>query len=64
MTTWVYGRVGAEMVRNIMLVHDVQDAASCRVAMMSGYPFLELRFAKPPHWLTDAHIHVAGRGAP
>jgi hypothetical protein len=42
-----------------MLVHDVDNPASCRVALKSGYPFRELSPANPPYWFTDGHIHLA-----
>lgn len=58
-TDWAFGRFSAELLPNIMLVHDLGNAASCRVAIKSGYPFRELSPAKPPYWFTDGHIHVA-----
>jgi hypothetical protein len=42
-----------------LLVHDLDNLASCRVAGKSGYPFRELSPAKPPLWFTDGHIHFA-----
>jgi RimJ/RimL family protein N-acetyltransferase len=45
-----------------MLVHDVGNPASCRVAEKAGYPFRELSPANPPHWFTDGHIHMRLRG--
>ena len=48
----------ADIPAQIMLVHDVGNPASCRVAEKAGYPFRELSPANPPHWLTDGHIHM------
>jgi len=58
-TDWAFSSFGAKGLPRIMLVHDVDNAASCRVAAKSGYPFHELSPAKPPYWFTDGHIHLA-----
>jgi RimJ/RimL family protein N-acetyltransferase len=58
-TTWAFSRFGAERLPSIMLVHDVDNPASCRVAEKSGYTFHELSPANPPYWFTDGHIHLA-----
>jgi len=58
-TDWAFDHFGAECLPRIMLVHDLDNVASCRVALKSGYPFLELSPAKPPLWFTDGHIHLA-----
>ena len=57
-TDWVFEAFAGAGLRQIMLVHDVGNRASCRVAEKAGYPFLELSPANPPHWLTDGHIHM------
>lgn len=61
-TDWAFGSFGPGLVPDIMLVHDVDNTASCRVAAKSGYPFLRLSPASPPDWFTDGHIHVAKAG--
>jgi RimJ/RimL family protein N-acetyltransferase len=58
-TDWAFGSFGPERLPLIMLVHDLDNPASCRVAAKSGYPFHELSPANPPYWLTDGHVHVA-----
>jgi len=58
-TDWAFDHFGAECLPRIMLVHDLDNAASCRVALKSGYPFRELSPANPPLWFTDGHIHLA-----
>ena len=58
-TDWAFGHFGGERLPAIMLVHDVDNLASCRVALKSGYPFHELSPANPPYWFTDGHIHLA-----
>jgi RimJ/RimL family protein N-acetyltransferase len=61
-TDWVFAALAGTDLRRIMLVHDVGNPASCRVAQQAGYPFLEVSPANPPHWLTDGHIHLRPRG--
>lgn len=58
-TGWAFSTFGPHGLPRIMLVHDIDNPASCRVAAKSGYPFLEDSPANPPYWLTDGHIHLA-----
>ena len=57
-TDWVFDAFAGASLRQIMLVHDVDNPASCRVAEKARYPFRELSPANPPHWFTDGHIHM------
>jgi RimJ/RimL family protein N-acetyltransferase len=57
-TDWVFDAFAGTSLRQIMLVHDVDNPASCRVAQKAGYPFRELSPANPPHWFTDGHTHI------
>jgi len=57
-TAWIFETFTGTSLRQIMLVHDVANPASCRVAQKAGYPFRELSPANPPHWFTDGHIHL------
>ena len=57
-TGWVFEAFAGTSLRQIMLVHAVDNPASCRVAEKAGYPFREFSPANPPHWLTDGHIHM------
>jgi RimJ/RimL family protein N-acetyltransferase len=57
-TDWVFDAFAGSSLRQIMLVHDIDNPASCRVAEKAGYPFRELSPANPPHWFTDGHIHM------
>src|SRR5580658_9652338 len=59
---WIFDAFAGASLRQIMLVHDVGNPASCRVAEKAGYPFLELSPANPPRWFTDGHIHMRLRG--
>jgi RimJ/RimL family protein N-acetyltransferase len=58
-TGWAFDNFGSGGLPRIMLVHDLDNLASCRVAAKGGYPFERLSPASPPHWFTDGHIHVA-----
>src|SRR5579875_3404095 len=55
-TDWAFASFGAERLPYIMLVHDVDNPASCRVAEKSGYPFRELSPAKTPHRMTARRV--------
>ena len=57
-TGWVFDAFAGAGLRQVMLVHDVGNPASCRVAEKAGYLFRELSPANPPHWFTDGHIHM------
>jgi RimJ/RimL family protein N-acetyltransferase len=57
-TDWVFDAFAGASLRQIMLVHFVDNPASCRVAEKAGYPFRELSPANPPHGFTDGHIHM------
>ncbi len=62
-TEWAFDVFAGASLRQIMLVHDVADRASCRVAEKAGYPFRQRSPANPPVWFTDGHIHaVRGTG--
>jgi len=55
---WAFDSFGEDALRRIELVHELDNVASCRVAQKSGYAFREISPAKPPLWLTAAHIHA------
>jgi len=57
-TDWVLDVFAGSSLRQIMLVHDVDNPASCRVAEKAGYPFRALSPANPPRWYEDGHIHM------
>jgi RimJ/RimL family protein N-acetyltransferase len=61
-TAWAFDTLSTAGMRQIMLVHDLDNPASCRVAEKAGYPFREISPAKPPYWFTDSHIHMRTDG--
>jgi RimJ/RimL family protein N-acetyltransferase len=60
-TDWVFDAFAGTSLRQIMLVHNLDNPASCRVAEKAGYPFKELSPANPPHWYEDGHVHMRVR---
>ena len=46
-TGWVFNAFAGASMRQIMLVHDIDNQASCRVAEKSGYPFRDFSPANP-----------------
>jgi RimJ/RimL family protein N-acetyltransferase len=60
-TDWVLDAFRGTGLRRIMLVHNDDNPASCRVAEKSGYPFQEFSPANPPHWFENGHIHMRVR---
>jgi RimJ/RimL family protein N-acetyltransferase len=58
-TDWAFSTFGPDRLPRIMLVHDLDNPASCRVADKSAYPFNQFSPAKPPYWFKDGHIHLA-----
>jgi RimJ/RimL family protein N-acetyltransferase len=64
MTRWAFESLRPDSLPLIMLVHDLDNTASCRVAEKSGYRFLELSPANPPYWQTAGHVHVTDARLP
>jgi hypothetical protein len=56
---WAFGSFSSDGLPLIMLVHDLDNPASCRVAEKSGYEFSEISPANPPLWHAAGHVHVA-----
>lgn len=59
MTRWAFGSFSPDGLPLIMLVHDPDNTASCRVAEKCGYEFREVSPANPPVWHTSGHVHAA-----
>jgi RimJ/RimL family protein N-acetyltransferase len=62
-TAWAFETFGPAGLRQIMLVHNIDNPASCRVADKAGYPYKEFSPARPPLWYEDGHIHLRVIGA-
>lgn len=61
-TGWAFDSFGADGLRRIKLVHDLDNYASCRVAQKSGYALDHTSPANPPLWFTAGHVHVRAAG--
>ncbi|MFF2436274.1 GNAT family N-acetyltransferase [Streptomyces sp. NPDC058107] len=63
LTGWAFTTFADDGLRRLDLLHQVDNHASCRVAVKSGYTLAEILPARPP-WPLDGHRHVreADRG--
>ncbi|MEV7025054.1 GNAT family N-acetyltransferase [Kitasatospora sp. NPDC093558] len=61
LTAWAFAAFADEGLARIDLLHQVDNAASCRVAEKSGYAFRELLTALPPEFPLDGHRHSRNR---
>jgi RimJ/RimL family protein N-acetyltransferase len=59
-SAWAFSRFAAGGLARLELLHQVDNAASCRVAQKSGYVFEEVLPARPP-FPRDGHRHVRRR---
>lgn len=65
LTTWAFdtfdavGPVGLQLLE---LLHQVDNAASCRVAHKNGYELDRVLEAAPPDFPHDGHVHVRHQG--
>ncbi|MEU8514456.1 GNAT family N-acetyltransferase [Kitasatospora sp. NPDC048722] len=61
LTAWAFAAFADEGLARIDLLHQVDNAASCRVAEKSGYAFREVLTALPPEFPLDGHRHSRNR---
>ncbi|MFF1904947.1 GNAT family N-acetyltransferase [Kitasatospora sp. NPDC058218] len=62
LTRWAFAAFAADGLVRLDLLHQVDNAASCRVAEKTGYHFDGLLRAVPPEYPLDGHLH--SRAAP
>ncbi|MFJ9947224.1 GNAT family N-acetyltransferase [Kitasatospora sp. NPDC091207] len=67
LTHWAFTAFAADGLVRLDLLHQVDNAASCRVAEKAGYRFGSVLRAVPPEYPLDGHLHSrsappAGRG--
>ncbi|MEU9077413.1 GNAT family N-acetyltransferase [Kitasatospora sp. NPDC048538] len=60
-TAWAFRAFAAEGLDRIDLLHQVDNRASCRVAVKSGYALREVLTALPPEFPLDGHRHSRNR---
>ncbi|MBN0042989.1 GNAT family N-acetyltransferase [Streptomyces actuosus] len=58
LTVWAFDAFGAEGPARLELVHQVDNAASCRVARACGYDLVTVLPAVPPAHPLDGHLHA------
>ncbi|MFC5663084.1 GNAT family N-acetyltransferase [Kitasatospora misakiensis] len=58
LTDWAFGPLGPEGLQRLVLLHQVDNAASCRVAEKARYPFDRVLPALPPAYPLDGHLHT------
>ncbi|KAK1183745.1 GNAT family N-acetyltransferase [Streptomyces sp. NBS 14/10] len=63
LTDWAFATFAADGLTRLELLHQVDNAASCRVAQKSGYGLATLLPAAPPAFPRDGHLHIRSRSA-
>ncbi|MEU6866785.1 GNAT family N-acetyltransferase [Streptomyces sp. NPDC046876] len=58
LTAWAFEAFRADGLERLELLHQADNAASCRVAQKSGYALDRLLPAYPPAFPRDGHLHV------
>ncbi|MFC5885841.1 GNAT family N-acetyltransferase [Kitasatospora sp. CM 4170] len=57
LTGWAFAAFAADGLVRLDLLHQVDNAASCRVAEKAGYGFRSVLPALPPEFPLDGHLH-------
>ncbi|ADI05159.1 putative acetyltransferase [Streptomyces bingchenggensis BCW-1] len=63
LTDWAFTTFGGDGLTRLELLHQVDNAASCRVAQKSGYDLAKILPAAPPAFPRDGHLHIRPRSA-
>ncbi|WP_406346102.1 GNAT family N-acetyltransferase [Streptomyces sp. NBC_00648] len=58
LTAWAFDTFGADGLECLELLHQVDNAASCRVAEKCGYAFDRILPSWPPTYPLDGHLHI------
>ncbi|MFJ7268675.1 GNAT family N-acetyltransferase [Streptomyces sp. NPDC099050] len=58
LSAWAFEAFRAEGLECLELLHQVDNAASCRVAEKSGYAFGRILPSAPPSYPLDGHLHL------
>ncbi|MFE1307925.1 GNAT family N-acetyltransferase [Streptomyces sp. NPDC058755] len=62
LTDWAFAAFGGDGLTRLELLHQADNAASCRVAQKCGYALARLLPAAPPAFPLDGHVHVREYG--
>lgn len=57
-TTWAFDTFAPDGLQRLRLLHQVDNAASCRVAQKAGYALDGVLAPSPPHYPLAGHRHV------
>ncbi|MFI1607028.1 GNAT family N-acetyltransferase [Streptomyces griseofuscus] len=63
LTGWAFDVLGADALEHLELLHQVDNAASCRVAHKSRYGLDTVLSAAPPSFPREGHLHIRRRDA-
>ncbi|MFB8143523.1 GNAT family N-acetyltransferase [Streptomyces parvus] len=58
LTDWAFTAFAEQGLTRLELLHQIDNAASCRVAEKCGYPLARVIPALPPDYPLDGHVHV------
>lgn len=58
LTGWAFDTFEADGLERLELLHQVDNLASCRVALKSRYDFDSVLPAAPPSFPRDGHLHI------
>lgn len=58
LTDWASTTFAEQGLERVELLHQIDNAASCRVAEKCGYPLGRVIPALPPAYPLDGHVHV------
>ncbi len=58
LTDWAFTNFAEQGLIRLELLHQVDNAASCRVAEKCGYPLARVIPALPPGYPLDGHVHA------
>ncbi|MGI5451917.1 GNAT family N-acetyltransferase [Streptomyces sp. CA-249302] len=61
LTEWAFTGFPGETLTRLELLHQVDNAASCRVAQKSGYQLAAILPAAPPAYPDAGHVHIRTR---
>ncbi|SOD86909.1 GNAT family N-acetyltransferase [Streptomyces sp. Ag109_G2-15] len=62
LSDWAFAAFGGDGLTRLELLHQADNAASCRVARKCGYELTGLLPAAPPAYPRDGHVHVRENG--
>ena len=61
LTDWAFAAFAGDGLERLELLHQVDNAASCRVARKTGYDLEAVLPAAPPEFPLEGHVHVRHR---